>query len=133
MSLWEEARDQFLQDIRNKGVDSQLLDQFLRDKATSDDVLRSCTSLQTESDRKYGQVEVAGKSIPKIWISRIMDIANRFVAIGNFTMQGAPETVGLAWFAVKQVLNAVQNNHKLYDFFGHALTNITDMDEKAKY
>ena len=127
MSLWEEARDIFVQDLRGQGVERQTIDLFLQDKATSDDVKRSCTSLQADSDRKYGQVEVAGKAIPGKWVARIMDNIDRFVAIGNFAMKGAPETVGLAWFAVKQVLNAVQNNYKLYGFFGQALTSITEM------
>ena len=56
-----------------------------------------------------------------------MNNINKFVAIGDYAMKGAPETVGLAWFAVKQVLNAVQNNYKLYDYFGTALNNITEM------
>jgi len=127
MSLWEEARDNFIKDLQEKGTDKQTVDQFLQEKATSDDVKRSCISLQADTDRKYGKVEIAGKAIPAKWIGRIMDNIDKFVAIGNFAMTGAPETVGLAWFAVKQVLNAVQNNYKLYGFFGQALTNITEM------
>lgn len=57
----------------------------------------------------------------------IMDNINRFVSITDYAMKGAPETVGLAWFAIKQVLNAVQNNYKLYGFFGSALGDITEM------
>ena len=127
MSLWEEARDKFIDDLRGQGVDRQTVDFFLQDKATSDDVKRSCLSLQADSDRKYGQAEVVGKSISGKWLAQIMDNIDHFVSIGNFMMKGSPETVGLAWFAVKQVLNAVQNNYKLYGFFGQALTNITEM------
>ncbi len=127
VSLWEEGRDQFLKNLRKRGVDKQTADQFLQDKAASEDVKLSCRSLQADSERKYGQFEIAGKGIPKKWIARIIDNVGKFVAIGDFAMKGAPETVGLAWFAIKQVLNAVQNNYKLYDFFGQALTNITEM------
>ncbi len=127
MSLWEEGRDQFIKDLRGHGVETQTVDQFLQDKAASEDVRHSCLSLQADSERKYGQVEIAGKGIPKKWIARIMDNVGKFVAVGDIAMKGAPETVGLAWFAIKQVLNAVQNNYKLYDFFGLALTNITEM------
>lgn len=127
MSLWEEARDQFVRQLQDQNVDRQTIVQFLQDKASSEDAKRSALALQTESDRKYGQIEVAGKTISKKWVARIMDNIDKFVKIGDFAMKGAPETVGLAWFAIKQVLNAVQNNYKLYDFFGGALSNITEM------
>ena len=127
MSLWEEARDQFIQQLQSQNVDRQTIDQFLQDKATSDDAKRSALALQTDSDKKYGQAKVADKAIPGKWISLIMENIDKFVAIGNYAMKGAPETVGLAWFAVKQVLNGIQNNYKLYTFFGTALSNITEM------
>ncbi|KAL8688974.1 MAG: hypothetical protein Q9218_005244 [Villophora microphyllina] len=127
MSLWEEARDQFVLQLRNQSVDGKTIDQFLQDKTTPEDTKRSARALQTDSDWKYGQVEVSGKAIPAKWIARIMDNIERFVAIGDFAMKGAPETVGLAWFAIKQVLNALQNNYRLYAFFGSALSSITEM------
>ncbi|KAL8820486.1 MAG: hypothetical protein Q9191_007508 [Dirinaria sp. TL-2023a] len=127
MSLWEEARGQFVRQLQAQNVDRQTIDQFLQDKASSEDAKRSALALQTESDRKYGQVEVAGKTIPKKWIAQIMGNIDKFVKIGDYAMKGAPETVGLAWFAIKQVLNAVQNDFKLYDFFGVALSDITEM------
>ncbi|KAI9774482.1 MAG: hypothetical protein M1839_001715 [Geoglossum umbratile] len=127
MSLWEEARNRFLEDLRKHGVDKQTIDRFLQDEATPDDVKRSCLSLQADSDRKYGQIEVAGKAIPAKWTARIVENISRFVAIGDIVMTGSLGAVGLAWFALKQVLNAVQNNYKLYSFFGQALTSITEM------
>jgi len=33
----------------------------------------------------------------------------------------------LAWFAIKQVLNAIQNDYKLYTTFNTALNDITEM------
>lgn len=116
MSLWEEDRDQFLQDLRAQRIDEELIGQFLQNKATSENVKRSCQSLQIDYNGKYGQVDVTGKAIPAKWTARIMDNIGRFVIIRGFAMKGAPETVGLVWFAVKQVLNAVQNNYKLYGF-----------------
>ncbi|KAL8665296.1 MAG: hypothetical protein Q9202_002347 [Teloschistes flavicans] len=117
MSLWEEARDVFIRQLRNQNVDGHSIDQFLQDKATPDDTRRSAKALQTDSDRK----------IPAQWIVRVMDNIDKYVALGDLAMKAAPETVGLAWFATTLVLNAVQNNYKLYAFFGNALSNITEM------
>jgi hypothetical protein len=126
-TLWDEGLGAFLADLRNRGVDKNTIDQFLKDKTTSEDARQSCQSLQSDTNKKYGQVEVAGRQIPTKWIACIMDNINRFVSITDYAMKGAPESVGLAWFAVKQVLNAVQNNYKLYGFFGGALSDITEM------
>lgn len=108
-------------------LDEELIGQFLQGKATSEDVKRSCQSLQIDNNRKYGQVDVAEKAIPAKWTARIVDNIGRFVIIRDFAMKGTPETVGLAWFAAKQVLNAVQNNYKLYRFFGTTLSSIIEM------
>ncbi|KAL9606433.1 MAG: hypothetical protein Q9179_000399 [Wetmoreana sp. 5 TL-2023] len=56
-----------------------------------------------------------------------MDNIEKFVNIGDSAMKGAPETANLAWFGVRLVLDAVQNNYKLYVFFGEALGNVTEM------
>ncbi len=42
-------------------------------------------------------------------------------------MDAAPESIGLAWLAIKQVLNAIQNDYKLYTTFNTALDDITVM------
>jgi hypothetical protein len=42
-------------------------------------------------------------------------------------MKGAPESVGLAWFAVKLTLSAIQSNYELYAFFGSGLTDISEI------
>ncbi|KAL9586770.1 MAG: hypothetical protein Q9203_003742 [Teloschistes exilis] len=117
MSLWEEARDAFVLQFRNQKVDCQSIDQFLEDRATPEDTRRSAGALQTNSDRK----------IPARWIVRIMDSIDKFVVIRDLAMKEAPETIGLAWFANKLLLNALQSNYRLYTFFGNALSNITEM------
>lgn len=117
MSLWEEARDAFVRQLRSQKVDGQSMDQFLQDRATPEDTRRSARALQTDSDRK----------IPARWIVRIVDNIDIFVVIGDLAMKEAPETIGLAWFATKLLLNALQRKYRLYTFFGNALSNITDM------
>ena len=126
-SLWDEGLSQFLAQLRDSGADNATIDGFLKDKASPEDTKRSCLSLQTDTGKKYGQLEVAGQKVPGKWVQMIMDNINRFVMITDYAMKGAPETVGLAWWGIKQVLNAVQNNYKLYGFFGTALGDITEM------
>lgn len=50
-----------------------------------------------------------------------------FVEVGNYAMKGAPESVGLAWFAIKLTLSAIQSNYELYSFFGSGLTDISEI------
>ena len=102
MSLWDEGLGQFLDDLRGRGVDKATIEQFLKDKASAEDAKRSCQSLQGDAGKKYGQMEVAGQKIPGKWINLIMDNINRFVSITDYAMKGAPETVALAWWGIKQ-------------------------------
>ncbi|MAD85291.1 MAG: hypothetical protein CL912_20215 [Deltaproteobacteria bacterium] len=127
MSLWDEGLDSFLSDLRSRGIPETVIQSFLADKSTPEETKKSALALQHDSGKKYGAVEVAGKTIPGKWIAAIMDNIGRFVQITDYAMKGAPETVGLAWWAIKQVLGAVQNNYKLYGFFGGALSDITEM------
>ncbi|KAH6690215.1 hypothetical protein BKA61DRAFT_286666 [Leptodontidium sp. MPI-SDFR-AT-0119] len=127
MSLWDEGLTTFLSDLRSRGIPETIIQSFLADKATPEETRKSAQALQSDSGKKYGAVEVAGKTIPGKWIAAIMDNIGRFVQITDYAMKGAPETVGLAWWAIKQVLGAVQNNYKLYGFFGGALSDITEM------
>ncbi|KAL9582926.1 MAG: hypothetical protein Q9212_003010 [Teloschistes hypoglaucus] len=117
MSLWEEARDAFDRQLRNQKVDGQSIDQFLQDRATPEDTRRSARALQTDGDRK----------IPSQWIVRIMDNIDKFVLIGDLAVKQVPKTIGLAWFATKPLLNALQSNYRLYTSFRNALSNITEM------
>ncbi|KAH7400088.1 hypothetical protein BKA64DRAFT_707768 [Cadophora sp. MPI-SDFR-AT-0126] len=127
MSLWDEGLNSFLSDLRSRGIPEAVIQSFLADKSTPEETKKSALALQHDSGKKYGAVEVAGKTIPGKWIAAIMDNIGRFVQITDYAMKGAPETVGLAWWAIKQVLGAVQNNYKLYGFFGGALSDITEM------
>lgn len=109
-TLWDEGLNTFLEDLRSRGTPKNVIDGFLADKATAEETRRSAQSLQADTGKKYGGVEVAGKKVPGKWIAAIMDNIGRFVQIGDYAMKGAPETVGLAWWAIKQVLGGIQNN-----------------------
>ncbi|KAL8731397.1 MAG: hypothetical protein Q9181_004325 [Wetmoreana brouardii] len=127
MSIWEEAKDQFIQQLLEQNVDEHIIHQFLQDKATSENVKASVVALQNDCGKKYGRVDKSGTATPKKWIARVMDNIERFVKIGDSAMKGAPETANLAWFGVRLVLDAVQKNYKLYDFFGMALDIVTEV------
>lgn len=124
MSLWDEARDLFVQRLREQGEDSSTVEQFLKDKATLEDARQSAANLRDDSDRKYGLNESRSKGISGKWIRRIID---KFTTFGNVAMSAAPESVGLAWFAISQVLSAIQNDYKLYGTFNTALNDITEI------
>ena len=126
MSLWDEGLNQFLDDLRRRKVDERTIREFREERSSPEDARQTCRILQTDVDRKYSDPEVADRKMGK-WVSGLMNNIDRFVMIGDIAMKGAPETVGLAWFAVKSVLNGIQNNYKLYMFFSGAVTTITEM------
>jgi hypothetical protein len=126
-SLWDEGKNSFIEDLNKQKIANAIIDEFLSDKAFPEDAKQSCLLLQKDAERKYGDAKILGGTMPKKWISSIMDNIDKFVKIADYGTKGAPETVGLAWFAVKQVLNAVKQNYDLYKIFGSALTSITEM------
>ena len=127
MSLWDEACGSFVQQLRDKREDPVAIENFLRDKASLEDARQSATSLQNDSDRKYGSSESKGKRISAKWIRRIMENLDKFLTFGDVAMTAAPESIGLAWFVIKNVLGAIQNDYKLYETFNTGLKDITDM------
>lgn len=127
MSLWDEARDLFVQRLHEQGEDRSTVESFLKDKATVEDARHSAVSLREDSDRKYGLNEGRSKGISGKWIRRVMENLDKFTTFGNVAVSAGPESVGLAWFAISQVLSAVQNDYKLYGTFNTALNDITEV------
>lgn len=127
MSLWDQARELLVQRLRDQGEDILTIEQFLKDKATVDDARQSAANLRDDSDRKYGLNESRSKGISGKWIRRIMENLGKFTTFGNVVVSAAPESVGLAWFAVSQVLSAIQNDYKLYGTFNIVLNDITEI------
>ena len=127
MSLWDEACGSFVQQLREEREDPVAIENFLQDKASLEEARQSATSLQHDSDRKYGSSESSGKGISKKWIRRIMENLDNFLTFGDAAVRAAPESIGLAWFVIKNVLGAIQNDYKLYELFNTGLKDITDM------
>lgn len=91
MSLWDEACGVYAQQLREKGEDPIAIENFLQDKAFLEDARQSASSLQNDSDRKYGSSESSGKGISAKWIRRIMENLDMFLTFGDVAMTAAPE------------------------------------------
>ncbi|KAK6859062.1 hypothetical protein PG995_004915 [Apiospora arundinis] len=118
-----EAQVQY-KDAKTRG----LLVQFLSERGTPEDSRAAAENLGKDSAQKYGDRHVAGDTkISGVWIQNILGNINNFISVGNYAMKGAPESVGLAWFAVKLTLSAIQSNFELYGLFGSGLTDITEI------
>ncbi|KAH8732704.1 ankyrin repeat-containing domain protein [Phaeosphaeriaceae sp. PMI808] len=128
--LYREARTQFIQDARTQyksGRDLDILQDFLVQNGTPEDARATAQALKEKAGDKWGSKKIGDTEIPAAWIDRLMENIGNFVAVGDYAMKGAPESVGLAWFAVKLTLSAIQSNYDLYSFFGSALTDISDI------
>ncbi|KAL9083000.1 MAG: hypothetical protein Q9165_008696 [Trypethelium subeluteriae] len=129
-NLYDEGLQSFRENVKIKDdKDQYVLDEFLKDRASPEEVLGACKILQDQAGEKYGSGVKAGDKevIPAKWISNILGNIDNFVAVGNFAMKGAPESVGMAWFAVKLTLSAIQSNYALYSLFGTGLTDTTEI------
>jgi hypothetical protein len=128
--LYNKALVQFRQEAERKYQaknDPTLLKEFLNARSTPQDTKAAAENLQTDVNKKYGDKKVGDAKIPGEWISNILGNIGNFIRVGNFAMTGAPESVGLAWYAVKTILSAIQSNYELYGVFGSGLTNITEI------
>ncbi|KAK0260088.1 hypothetical protein LTS09_005423 [Friedmanniomyces endolithicus] len=138
-NLWKEGLQLFLKDLHVRDEkDRYILNDFLEDKSSPEDAIKSCEALKEDAGKKYGEVkisdEIAGaefgdkaRKFSAKWISSILGNIDSFVSVGNFAMTGAPESVGMAWFAVKLALTAIQSNYALYNLFGSGLLDLTEM------
>lgn len=96
-NLYDEGLQKFREDVKERIRDSKdqsLLEEFLRDKAAPEDAITSCKALGDQTGEKYGGVKVAGKEvIPTKWVNNVLSNIDSFVAVGNYAMKGAPESV----------------------------------------
>lgn len=127
--LYSEALEQFRQNIlaRRKQSDNELLSEFLRDGRRSSlarpsSIKEAAAQLATDAEKKYST-----GIVPKAWIDKIMGNVDNIIAVGGFLTKNAPESVGMAWFAISLTLKAIGNNYNLYALFGQGLTDITEV------
>jgi hypothetical protein len=128
--LYRDARQRFVQDAEARYESSKDLDilrDFLAQHGRPEDAQAAAGALKQKAGEKWGSKKMGDAEIPAAWIDKLMGNIGNFVAVGNYAMTGAPESVGLAWFAVKLTLSAIQSNYELYTFFGSALTDISEI------
>ncbi|KAL2178339.1 ankyrin repeat-containing domain protein [Thermothelomyces heterothallicus CBS 202.75] len=129
-SLYEEALERFRRDASERhssAKDAELLNEFLRERATPEETKQAAELLQGDAGKKYGGRKVGDVEIPASWIANIMENIEHFVAAGDFVTKNAPESVGMAWYAIKLTLTAIHTNYDLYTFFGSGLSDISEI------
>ncbi|KAK0658698.1 putative ankyrin [Cercophora samala] len=129
-SLYDEAFDRFKKSKQERYTDPkevELLKEFLRENATPEETKIAAEELQAATGKKYGGKKLADVEIPESWITNIMENIDNFITAGDYLTEGAPESVGLAWYAVKLTLTAIHSNYELYKFFGTALSDISEI------
>ncbi|KAH7070792.1 hypothetical protein BKA63DRAFT_84411 [Paraphoma chrysanthemicola] len=128
--LYRDGRQRFVQDAEARyqnSKDLEMLRDFLAQNGNPEDAKAAAGTLKQNAGEKWGSNKMGNAEIPAAWIDKLMANIGNFVAIGDYAMTGAPESVGLAWFAVKLTLSAIQSNYDLYTFFGTALTDISEI------
>jgi methyl-accepting chemotaxis protein len=128
--LFKDARAEFVRECESRYTDSkdmEMLRDFLSSQGSPEEAQQAAHSLKADAGKKWGSKKVGDTEIPSEWIDKIMGNISNFVEVGNYAMQGAPESVGLAWFAVKLTLSAIQSNYALYSLFGSGLTDISEI------
>jgi hypothetical protein len=103
----------------SRAEDRQTLVRFLQEKGSPEDARRQAESLKDRADEKYGNFNT--------WITAILGNISSVIELGDYATTGAPESVGLAWYAVRVTLAAIQNNYDLYNFFGTGLIDISEI------
>ncbi|KAK4173988.1 ankyrin repeat-containing domain protein [Triangularia setosa] len=130
-SLYDEAFDRFKKSKQERYTDPkevELLKEFVRENATPEETKIAAQELQAATGKKYGSKKLsADVEIPESWITNIMENIDNFITAGDYLTEGAPESVGLAWYAVKLTLTAIHSNYELYKFFGTALSDISEI------
>ncbi|KAK4221488.1 ankyrin-3 [Podospora fimiseda] len=125
-SLYDEALDRFKQEqAGSKHAD--LLKEFLKERATPEQTKEAAEALQKDSGKKYGSKKVNGVEIPETWIANIMKNIDNVIEAGDKLTEGAPESVGMAWFAIRLTLKAINSNYELYTCFGTGLSDISEI------
>jgi hypothetical protein len=129
-SLYDEALARFRKEASEEHAspkDAELLREFLHERATPEETKRAAELLRTDAGKKYGSRKIGDAEIPGDWINNIMANIEYFVAAGDFVTKNAPESVGMAWYAVKLTLTAIHSNYDLYTFFGSGLSDVSEI------
>ncbi|KAL9108701.1 MAG: hypothetical protein Q9227_006497 [Pyrenula ochraceoflavens] len=129
-SLYQQGLEDFMSGVAEHlrtPKDKDVYETFLLSFGTPEKALKDARRLKDTVDGKYGGNSVEDKNkIETRLISSIMSNIQSFIHFGDLAMKKAPESVGMAWFAVSLALTAIQNNYALYSLFGASLADIRD-------
>jgi ankyrin repeat protein len=134
-NLYSEALEVFQQSVLDRHKDKEvrrLLNDFLMDGksnfSTPDAAREAAGKLATDTGEKYGGIKIGKVEIvPKQWVDNVLGNIDNFIGAGSLVMKNAPESVGMAWFAISLTLKAISNHYSLYALFGKGLTDITEV------
>ncbi|KAK0719374.1 ankyrin repeat-containing domain protein [Lasiosphaeris hirsuta] len=124
--LFDEALERFQEEAKVEYRDSKdqlILKAFLGEKTSPQDAMKAAEDVRTIANKKFS----GNKVIPEKWITTIMDNISIFIQAGDYATTSAPESVGLAWYAVRLTLQAVQGSYELYNLFGTGLSSISEI------
>ncbi|KAK4159200.1 hypothetical protein QBC43DRAFT_362141 [Cladorrhinum sp. PSN259] len=124
--LFDEALTRFQEEARHEYRDSKdlhTLKSFLSERVSPQDAKVAAEDLSKRASKKYS----GNKVIPQKWITTILDNISIFIQVGDYATTSAPESVGLAWYAVRLTLKAIEGNYELYNLFGTGLSSISEI------
>lgn len=131
LSLYDQGLTLFKERTQTRihgAKEQQEFDIFLAAQKDPRDVYESCALLKNEAGSKYGDLKLGSKvKIDQKWIDGIFGNIQSFTKAGSIMTKYAPESVGMAWYAISLGLGAIQANYALYSLFGSGLTDMTDM------
>lgn len=128
--LYKDAHVSFVEGCKARyrdKKDREILQDFLQQHGSPEEAQAAAQNLKSDANQKWGGQKMGDVEIPQAWIDKVMANIQNFIAVGNFAMQGAPESIGLAWFGFKLTLSAIQSNYALYNLFGSGLTDISEI------
>jgi hypothetical protein len=128
--LYRDAHASFVEGCKARyrdKKDREVLQDFLSQHGSAEEAQTAAQHLKADANQKWGSQKAGDVEIPQAWIDTVMSNIGNFIAVGNFAMQGAPESIGLAWFGFKLTLTAIQSNYALYNLFGSGLTDISEI------
>ncbi|KAL2268273.1 hypothetical protein VTJ83DRAFT_3119 [Remersonia thermophila] len=129
-SLYDEALERFRKEAlesHSTPKEVEVLNEFLQERSSPEETKKAAETLQADAGKKWGSKKVGDMEIPASWISMIMDNIEHFITAGDHLTNNAPESVGIAWYAIKLTLTAVHSNYELYNFFGSGLGDVTEI------
>ncbi|KAK0616712.1 hypothetical protein B0T14DRAFT_604938 [Immersiella caudata] len=124
--LFDEALARFrgeAQAVYRDSKEQSALKAFLAERTEPKHAMEAAEDVRTMANKNF----LGNKVIPEKWITTIMDNISIFIQVGDYATTSAPESVGLAWYAVKLTLQAIQGNYELYNLFGSGLSSISEI------